>query len=82
MRLTKKHIGKLIGSASSDGEWAMYLLDIKDNKILFADYDLTGDEAPRYWAQVNRFDDWVPFKKKLPNKKTIKGLWKTAKLEP
>ena len=76
MKLTRKHIGKLIYVSGSDGSWAYQLLDIKEGEVLF--YDLGGkfEIAPQH-----KYDDWAFFKPATDYKKWIEYGWKTGRRE-
>jgi hypothetical protein len=76
MKLTRKHIGKLIHVSGSDGSWAYQLLDIKNGEVLF--YDLGGkfEIAPQ-----NKYDDWAFFKPATDYKEWIEYGWKSGRRE-
>jgi hypothetical protein len=72
MRLTKKHIGKILDTTGSDGSWWIELLDIKDNNILFI------QDNGKIYKQENKYNDWRILNHKY-SKKKLKKAWKGAK---
>lgn len=74
MYLTKKHIGKLVHTAGSDGSWVYQVIDIRDGWALFYSFD------NRYWKEnIKLHDDWRIFKPQPWSKGWIERGWETAK---
>lgn len=82
MKLTKKHIGKLVTNGD-DGSWVYQVVDVKKGYILFYGFGSSAvGEDPYYKEQVGKWDDWHLFiPRKLWPKKWVQLGWKTAKEE-
>jgi hypothetical protein len=73
MKLTKKHIGKLLQVNGADGSWCYQLIAVNKNKLLFYSFD------GKYVVDSTKHTDFEYFKplNPFPNSWLRLG-WKTA----